>query len=122
MRLEKAYSLELKKSIRATESDAQFPKNAINIWRPLHNSKNDRKWDFRYCARNPTKSCFMWKTLAGLAVLLGSCFRRNDEYGFLHGFFSPAIYNGFAWLKPHFRQFCKSLIWCDAPNYIDYRL
>ena len=25
----------------------------------------------------------MWKTLAGLAVLLGSCFRRNDDIGFL---------------------------------------
>ena len=24
-----------------------------------------------------------WKTLAGLAVLLGSCFRRNDDIGFL---------------------------------------
>ena len=23
--------------------------------------------------------CYMWKTLAGLSVLLGSCFRRNDE-------------------------------------------
>ena len=43
--------------------------------------------------------CYMWKTLVGLAVLLGSCFRRNDEcwilaqslsqerrmLGFLHG-------------------------------------
>ena len=33
------------------------------------------------------KSCYMWKTLAGLAVLLGSCFRRKDEYGFLHSLY-----------------------------------
>ena len=25
------------------------------------------------------KPCYMWKTLAGLAIFLGSCFRRNDE-------------------------------------------
>ena len=29
------------------------------------------------------RSRHWWKTLAGLAVLLGSCFRRNDDIGFL---------------------------------------
>ena len=29
------------------------------------------------------RSCYMWKTLAGLAILLGSCFRRNDDIRFL---------------------------------------
>ena len=30
-----------------------------------------------------SRSRHWWKTLAGLAVLLGSCFRRNDDIGFL---------------------------------------
>ena len=28
------------------------------------------------------KPCYMWKTFAGLAIFLGSCFRRNDECWF----------------------------------------
>ena len=38
------------------------------------------KSTLRDCARNLDSSHYMWKTLAGLSVLLGSCFRRNDEY------------------------------------------
>ena len=34
----------------------------------------------RLCKKPSLGMCYMWKTLAGLAVLLGSCFRRNDKY------------------------------------------
>ena len=34
------------------------------------------------CARNPRQAVLAVETLAGLAILLGSCFRRNDECWF----------------------------------------
>ena len=37
----------------------------------------------RLCKKPSLRSRRWWKTLAGLAVLLGSCFRRNDDIGFL---------------------------------------
>ena len=67
-------------AIRAKTSAAlraQIAAASASDWQPLLDKKARRSVET--VQKTLAKPCYMWKTLAGLAVLLGSCFRRNDE-------------------------------------------
>ena len=67
-------------AIRAKTSAAlraQIESANASDWQPLLDKKARRSVET--VQKTLAKPCYMWKTLAGLAVLLGSCFRRNDE-------------------------------------------